>query len=107
MAGPGYRIMAGTSMATPFISGVVALLLEREPTLDPTRVKALLRADSRVPGKPAGTFDPKWGYGLINLARIGGTFRSQAEAKAGGSIGVTPDGNWVVIGGVRLPNRRG
>jgi subtilisin family serine protease len=107
MASPGYRMMAGTSMATPFITGIVALLLEREPTLNPAQVKALLRADSRVPGKPAGTFDPKWGYGLVNLARIGGTFRSQAEAKAGGRIGVEAGGDWVVIGGVRLPVRRG
>jgi subtilisin family serine protease len=107
MAAPGYRMMAGTSMATPFITGVVALLLEREPTLNPAQVKALLRTNSRVPGKSAGTFDPKWGYGLINLARIGGTFRAQAEAKAGGRIGVEPDGDWVVIGGVRLPVRRG
>ena len=107
VAAPGYRIMAGTSMATPFTTGMVALLLEREPTLNPAQVKALLRADSRVPGKPAGTFDPKWGYGLVNLARIGGTFRSQAEAQAGGRIGVEAGGNWVVIGGVRLPIRRG
>ncbi|MBI1743124.1 S8 family peptidase [Candidatus Acetothermia bacterium] len=66
----GFRIMAGTSMATPFITGVVALLLERNPSLDPNGVKALLRANSAIPGRPAGTFDPKWGFGLINALNL-------------------------------------
>jgi subtilisin family serine protease len=63
---PGFRLMAGTSMATPFITGLVALLLQRDPKLDPNGVKTLLRGNSAVPGKPAGTFDPKWGFGLID-----------------------------------------
>jgi subtilisin family serine protease len=66
----GYRIMSGTSMATPFITGVVALLLERDPALDPNGIKSLLRAHSRIPGKPSGTFDPKWGLGLIEALEL-------------------------------------
>jgi subtilisin family serine protease len=62
---PGIRMMQGTSMATPFITGLVALLLERNKSLDPAGVKALLKANSAIPGQPAGTFDPKWGFGLI------------------------------------------
>jgi subtilisin family serine protease len=67
---PGYRIMAGTSMATPIITGVVALLLERDPTLDPNGVKALLRQHSRISGQAPGTFDPKWGFGLIDALEL-------------------------------------
>ncbi len=59
--------MGGTSMASPFISGVVALLLERDPALDPDGVKRFLRENSAIPGKQAGTFDAKWGFGLLNL----------------------------------------
>jgi subtilisin family serine protease len=59
------RINAGTSMACPFITGMVALLLERDPTLDPKKVKAMLQAKSAIPRRPAGTWDEKWGYGLI------------------------------------------
>jgi subtilisin family serine protease len=59
------RINAGTSMACPFVAGVVALLLERDPTLDPKQVKSMLQAKSAIPRRPAGTWDEKWGYGLL------------------------------------------
>ncbi|AFY33418.1 S8 family peptidase [Calothrix sp. PCC 7507] len=62
--------MAGTSMAAPFVTGLVALLLQRDPKLDPATVKELLRKNSSIPGKPAGTFDTKWGFGVINAANL-------------------------------------
>jgi subtilisin family serine protease len=62
----GYRIMAGTSMAAPFITGLVALMLERDPQLDPETLKSRLRECSKIPRQPAGSFDSKWGYGLID-----------------------------------------
>ena len=63
---PHYVNFEGTSMSSPFISGIVALLLERDPTLSPERIKALFRVSSSIPGHPEGTFHPKWGFGLIN-----------------------------------------
>lgn len=61
-----YVNLKGTSMSSPFISGIVALLLERDPTLSPERIKALFQVSSSIPGHPEGTFHPKWGFGLIN-----------------------------------------
>ncbi len=61
-----YLAEAGTSMACPFAVGLVALLLERKATLDAKAVKKLLKDNSAIPGKPAGAFDSKWGFGLIN-----------------------------------------
>lgn len=60
------RVMVGTSMATPFVTGLVALLLERDPGLDPNGVRTKLRSNSAIPGKPAGSYDTKWGFGLID-----------------------------------------
>jgi subtilisin family serine protease len=65
-----FRVNAGTSMATPFISGLVALLLQRDPNLDVIGVKALLRAHSAIPGQPPGTHDPKWGFGLVDTTNL-------------------------------------
>ena len=62
--------LAGTSMATPFVTGLVALLLQRNPKLDPETLKELLCKNCSIPGKEKGTFDPKWGFGLINAANL-------------------------------------
>src|SRR5919199_346367 len=70
MVNTNYVVKAGTSMACPFLTGIVALLLERDPSLEPEVVKELLRENSLIPGQPAGTFDPKWGFGLINALNL-------------------------------------
>jgi hypothetical protein len=54
-------------MATPFITGVIALLLDRQPSLTPAEAKAFLKQRSSVPGVAAGAHDPKWGFGLLKL----------------------------------------
>jgi subtilisin family serine protease len=57
-------------MATPFVAGLVALLLERDASIEPDVIKELLRENSSIPGKPAGAFDKKWGFGLINAENL-------------------------------------
>lgn len=70
MVNINYVVNAGTSMACPFLAGIVALLLERDPSVEPEVVKELLRENSQIPGQPAGTFDIKWGFGLINALNL-------------------------------------
>jgi subtilisin family serine protease len=91
--------MAGTSMAAPFVTGLVALLLERDPQLDPETVKTRLRESSQIPGQPAGTFDSKWGYGLIDAFSL----VRYLEPAPSPSI-VTEEGK-VRIGGVQVKIR--
>lgn len=57
---------AGSSAAAALVGGLVALLLELEPDLDPEGVKDRLRPHCRIPGRDPGQFDPAWGYGLID-----------------------------------------
>ncbi len=63
-------VKPSTSAATSFVAGLVALLLEREPGIDADRVKTMLRDAASIPGRPRSTFDPKWGYGLVDAAEL-------------------------------------
>lgn len=97
-----YRINAGTSMATPFISGLVALLLQYEPKLTPELIKDLLKQSSEIPGKPAGTFDPKWGYGLPDGLKIA---EKLVNSECHHGTGIIYHGNYVCVGGIKLERR--
>jgi serine protease AprX len=49
---PYYTQISGTSMATPFVAGVVALMLDADPTLTPDEVKQIITdTASRMPGR--------------------------------------------------------
>ncbi|HIH42732.1 TPA: S8 family serine peptidase [Candidatus Woesearchaeota archaeon] len=58
----------GTSMATPHVSGVVALLLQMNKSLTPREVKSLLEATAAPKGDPGK--DIKYGSGIVNVADL-------------------------------------
>lgn len=58
--------MQGTSMAAPHVSGVVALMLARNPGLAPAKVEQLLRGSARA--MPAGNCRGGCGGGLVDAA---------------------------------------
>lgn len=60
---PFYTQISGTSMATPYIAGVVALMLDADPTLSPDEIRDVLTSTaSRMPGRE------EWevGAGFVN-----------------------------------------
>jgi subtilisin family serine protease len=63
----GYTYMSGTSMATPFVSGLAGLALSLQPSLTPVEVSAALAAGADDLGPPG--WDPEFGHGRINAAR--------------------------------------
>jgi subtilisin family serine protease len=65
-----FLAMQGTSMSCPFVSGLTALLLQRQPKLTPQDVRSRLIAASSIPGKQPGTFDKGWGHGAINATKL-------------------------------------
>jgi subtilisin len=60
--GGGTTRMSGTSMASPHVAGVVALLLEKEPTLDPTDVKIRIMSGDRVGTAPLNSPTSSYTY---------------------------------------------
>ncbi len=61
-----YTIKSGTSMATPVVSGAIALLLEKDPTLTNVDVKLKLRETSRNLNRPAN----EQGWGLLDITKL-------------------------------------
>ncbi len=69
-----YLFMEGTSMATPHVSGLAALLLSKDPSLSPDELENVMKSSALDLG-PSGV-DEEYGAGLIQaasaLAIIGG-----------------------------------
>lgn len=66
-----YRLFNGTSAATPYTAGVVALMMQKKPGGTLREIKALLKDHA---GKDRFTTpqtpNTKWGYGKLNLAAV-------------------------------------
>jgi serine protease AprX len=60
-----YSYMDGTSMATPHVSGVAALLMAARPTVPVTEIANALRDTARHPVGRDLRPDNRWGYGLV------------------------------------------
>jgi subtilisin family serine protease len=64
---PGYDFYAGTSMATPHVAGVAALLTAQGRNV--AQVYAVLKSTARTPGVAMrGTYTPTYGFGIVDAA---------------------------------------
>jgi hypothetical protein len=73
----GYQVTTGTSVAAAHVSGIAALLLDRDPTLDAATVRDVLTSSAKHPGPngagPSGQGtngrDDRVGYGVVDPYR--------------------------------------
>lgn len=61
----GYIAYSGTSMASPFVAGVMALMLSADPSLTPAQVKSALLSTAETNWGPPGT-DSDFGAGRVD-----------------------------------------
>ncbi|MBE2316877.1 S8 family serine peptidase [Solirubrobacter sp. CPCC 204708] len=65
--GGGYVAFSGTSMATPHVAGVAALIAAKNPALTATQIRSKLQTS--VDDKGAAGRDPQFGFGRVNLVK--------------------------------------
>jgi subtilisin family serine protease len=65
-----YVQMSGTSMATPFIAGLVALLLQRQPNLGPEEIQQYFRATANRDAFTGLVWNPNSGWGRIDVRAL-------------------------------------
>ena len=63
-----HAIAQGTSVSAPIVTGVVALLFERDPGLDAAEVKQLLFSTGRSDATTGPVPNNNWGYGKIDAS---------------------------------------
>jgi subtilisin family serine protease len=63
----GYQVTTGTSVAAAHVSGIAALMIERNPSLDPDAVYEILTASAK-PLSTNGRND-RFGWGLVDPSR--------------------------------------
>ncbi len=90
-----YGILAAVSGAAPVVSGIVALLLEANPTLDAAQVKDVLQRTARADAFTGAVPNPAWGYGKIDaFAAASDVLGTTATAP-----GATPEGFGLTLAG--------
>ncbi|MGB8360649.1 MAG: S8 family serine peptidase [Acidimicrobiia bacterium] len=61
----GYYFLQGTSMATPHVTGAVALMLSLRPEASPQIIRSVLDSTAQDLGAPG--FDTSYGHGLLQI----------------------------------------
>ncbi|MEZ5738117.1 MAG: S8 family peptidase [Burkholderiaceae bacterium] len=79
---PTYASLQGTSMATPHVSGIVALMKYLDPTLTPIRIDALIRSGEIVDDLGPVGRDSETGFGQLNARKA-----AQAAIRSAGGTG--------------------
>ncbi|AVK96462.1 peptidase S8 [Lysinibacillus sphaericus] len=62
--GSSFAIFSGTSMASPVVAGVAALLKSKYPNLKPYEIEAILELTAKDLGEPG--YDLTYGHGLVD-----------------------------------------
>ena len=57
-------------MATPFVTGLIALMLQREPGLTPEDVQHRLRVSARRDEGTGPVWNPRYGWGKLDAQAI-------------------------------------
>jgi MYXO-CTERM domain-containing protein len=107
-----HAITAGSSMSAPHVTGAVALLLQRDPTLTQARVVEILQAGARYPSHPDIQYEYQLGPGELDLPGAVAAMAAEPESGAPPDPALSwytlssgyarPDPSWPVWGTLEL-----
>lgn len=93
----------GTSAATPFVAGIAALILEKQPSLTSSEVKSIIQSTcyklptyfkSNSQSLTDGTWNAEVGYGLVNAFNaVAKAINIKSNYKIQGETCITKNGN--------------
>ena len=61
-----FRAFSGTSMASPVVAGIIALMLEANPTMTPPEIKQQISENAWIDNYTGNVPNNIWGYGKID-----------------------------------------
>jgi subtilisin family serine protease len=96
----GYVIKSGTSMSTPHVAGVVALMLQANPNLSPDKIKLVLHETSEARGTPSyPEIDPRYntdyGWGIVDAFKAVDMARGFVEV----TVNITQPSDFAIVSG--------
>lgn len=101
-----YAILRGTSMATPHVTGIAALIWQSNPALTGAQMRERIRRTANAPTDGSTTPNNTWGYGKVNaLAAVRNSVASitaPATALPGASVTITSDNSSAAFPGNSL-----
>jgi subtilisin family serine protease len=66
-----YVAFNGTSASTPYVAGVIALMMQKKPAITVGEIKSLLRGHASSNAETTGAVpNPLWGYGKLDIAAV-------------------------------------
>lgn len=88
----GYRVLSGTSMAAPYISGVVGLILSHHPAFGPEQIDAVIEQGVDIPNETSAYI----GSGRINIFR---TLQIQSFSNSSAAVTYPANGEIFILRG--------
>ncbi len=70
LSGIEYASLRGTSMSAPYVTGALALLLQKDGSIDWSEAKRRLIKSTRQDRHTGVCWNPRWGYGKLDVERL-------------------------------------